>query len=87
MNMKQRRLGSQPNRRCEILSYSEHQAVSLYLGFCNRFGSCRRLVGDNERRILVERTGNRDLLSFTTGNVNAVIGHSLIAMPLTYSNN
>ena len=33
-----------------------------------------RLVQDDERRILVERTGNGDLLCFAAGNLNTVIG-------------
>lgn len=48
--------------------------LSVDLGFGNRIESCRRLVEDNERSILVERTGNGDLLCFAAGNVNAVFG-------------
>ena len=52
--------------------------LSVNLRFGNRVESCRRLVEDNERSIFVERTGNGDLLCFTTGNVNAVIRQILI---------
>ena len=46
--------------------------LSVNLRFCNRIESCRRLVEDNERSIFIKRTGNSDLLCFTSRNVNTV---------------
>ena len=52
--------------------------LAVNLRFCNRVESCRRLVKNNERGILVKRTGNGNLLCLTTGNVDTIIRQVLV---------
>lgn len=48
--------------------------LTVNLRFGDGVKRCGRLIENDERRILVERTGNGDLLCFAAGNLYTVIG-------------
>jgi len=62
---------------CSLIAYD---LVKLRIDFCFGNGVKRGsgLIQDDEGRILVERSGKRDFLRFTTGNIDAILVEVLI---------
>ena len=71
--------GGKPVTYIDRSPVCHHLAESrIYFGFGNGVESRRRLVENNKRSVLIQRTGNGDLLRFAARNVHAVFIEVLI---------